>query len=120
MLGAGEDSSLANNYFSVVLVHLNPTERRLERAPDLRAGYAQSIKNDFDKGYTVKVDKSDCCNIDEPRECFILNHLVLHPHKPVLNGAAEFHSGSLIIVLFTVPDVLQTLIHVLMRFGHNP
>ena len=124
MLWADDDSSLPNNYFSA-LVQLKSLERRLERTPDLRTSYAQTIKDDFDKGYIVKVDKSDCFKVENPREWYLPHHPVLHPHKPgkvrrVLNGAAKFHGVSLNNALLTGPDLLQTLIHVLMRFRQHP
>ena len=123
MLWAENDSSLPNNYFSV-LVQLKSFERRLERTPDLKASYAQTIKDDFDKGYIVKVDKSECFKADNPCEWYLLHHHVLHPHKPgkvrrVLNGAAKFHGVSLNNALLTGLDLLQTLIHVRMRFRQH-
>ena len=115
MLWADDDSSLPNNYFSAI-VQLKSLERRLERTPDPKASYAHTIKDDFDKGYIVKVDKYDCFKVDNPREWYLPHHPVLHPHKPgkvrrVLNGAAKFHGVSLNNALLTGPDLLQTLIH---------
>ena len=120
MLWADDDSSLPNNYFSA-LVQLKVLERRLERTPDLKASYAQTINDDFDKGYIIKVHKSDCFQVDNPREWYLPHHPVAHPHKPgkvrrVLNGAAKFHGVS----LNNGPDLLQILIHVLMRFRQRP
>ena len=124
MLWADDESSLPNNYFSA-LVQLKSLERRLEKTPELKASYAQTIKDDFDKGYIVQVDKSDCFRIDNPREWYLPHHPVFHSHKPgkvrrVLNGAAKFHGVSLNSKLLTGPDLLQTLIHVLMRFRQHP
>ena len=124
MLWADDESSLPNNYFSA-LVQLKSLERRLEKTPELKASYAQTIKDDFEKGYIVQVDKSDCFRIDNPREWYLPHHPVFHPHKPgkvrrVLNGAAKFHGVSLNSKLLTGPDLLQTLIHVLMRFRQHP
>ena len=50
---------------------------------------------------------------------------MLHPHKcgkvrRVLNGAAKFRIDSKNNALLTGPDLLQTLIHVLMRFQQHP
>ena len=106
-------------------MQLKSLERRLKRTPDLRASYAQTIKDNFDKGYIVKVDKYDCFNVENPREWYLPHHPVLHPHKPgkvrrVLNSAAKFHGVSLNNALLTGPDLLQTLIHVLMRFRQHP
>ena len=124
MLWADDESSLPNNYFSA-LVQLKSLERRLERTPDLKTSYAQTIKGDFDKGYIVQVDKSDCFRVNNPREWYLPHHPVFHHHKPgkvrrVLNGAAKFHGVSLNSKLLTGPDLLQTLIHVLMRFRQHP
>ena len=124
MLWADDYSSLPNNYFSA-LVQLKSLERRHERTPDLRASYAQTIKDDFDKGYIVKVDKSERFKVDNPQEWYLPHHPVLHPQKPgnvrcVLNGAAKFHGVSLNNALLTGPDLLETLIHVLMRFRQHP
>ena len=99
MLWADDKCSLPNNYFSA-LVQLKSLERRLEKTPELKVRYAQTIKDDFDKGYIVQVDKSDCFRIDNPREWYLPHHPVFHPHKPgkvrrVLNGAAKFHGVSL-------------------------
>ena len=98
MLWAHDDSSLPNNYFPA-LVQLKSLERRHKRTPDLKASYAKTIKDDFDKGYIVKVDRDGCFKVDNPCEWY-LHHPVLHPHKPgkvrrVLNGAAKFHGVSL-------------------------
>ena len=38
----------------------------------------------------------------------------------VLNGAAKFHGHSLNIALLTGPDLLQNLIHILLRFRQFP
>ena len=106
-------------------MQLKSLERRLEKSPELKASYAQTIKDEFDKGYIVQVDKLDCFRIDNPREWYLPHHPVFHPHKPgkvrrVLNGAAKFHGVSLNSKLLTGPDLLQTLIHVLMRFRQHP
>ena len=96
-----------------------------KKTPELKARYAQTIKDDFDKGYIVQVDKSDCFRIDIPREWYLPHHPVFHPHKHgkvrrVLNGAAKFHGVSLNSKLLTGPGLLQTLIHVLMLFRQHP
>ena len=124
MLWADDESSVPNNYFSAV-VQLKSPQRRLEKTPELRASSAQTITDDFDKGYIVQVDKSDCFRIDNPREWYLPRHPVFHPHKPgkvrrVLNGAAKFHGVPLNSKHLTGPDFLQTLIHELMRFRQHP
>ena len=91
----------------------------------MKASYAQTIKDDFDKGYIVQVNKSDCFRIDNPREWYLPHHPVFHIHKlgkvrRVLNGAAKLHGVSLNSKLLTGPDLLQLFIHVLMRFRQHP
>ena len=119
MLWTEADSSLPNNYFSA-LVQLKSLERRLDRDPELKQLYAKTIHDDLDKGYITKVHKSDCFKVDQPREWYLPHHPVVHPHKPgkvrrVLNGAAKFQGQSLNNALLTGPDLLQSLIHILIR-----
>ena len=50
---------------------------------------------------------------------------MFHPNKPgkvrrVLNGGVKFHGVSLNSKLLTGPDLMQTLIHVFMRFRQHP
>ena len=58
------------------------------------------------------------------KEWYLTHHLVINPNKPgkvgrVLNGAAKFHGTSLNKSLLTGPDLLQYLIHVLLRFRQH-
>ena len=124
MLWAEDDSSLPNNYFSA-LVQLKSLERRLAKDADLKERYSKTIQNDFSKGYIVNVDKGDCFKVNEVREWYLPHHPVVHPHKPgkvrrVLNGAAKFQGQSLNNLLLTGPDLLQNLIHILIRFRQHP
>ena len=120
MLWADEESTLPNNYFSA-LVQLKSLERRLGKDPQLKESYSKTIREDFEKGYILRVDKSECFRNDNRRGWYLPHHPVVHPHKPgkvrrVLNGAAKFHGHSLNNALLTGPDLLQSLIHILFRF----
>ena len=124
MLWAEDDSSLPNNYFSA-LVQLKSLERRLTKDADLKEQYSKTIQDDFSKGYIVNVDKGDCFKVNEVRQWYLSHHPVVHPHKPgkvrrVLNGAAKFQGQSLNNLLLTGPDLLQNLIHILIRFRQHP
>ena len=124
MLWDDAESSLPNNYFSA-LVQLKSLERRLDKTPELKVSYDQIIKDHFDKGYIVQVDKSDCFKVDNPREWYLPHHPWFPLHKPgkvrrVLNVAAKFHFVLLKSNVLTGPDLLQTLILVLMRFRQHP
>ena len=62
---------------------------------------------------------------NHPCERFLPHHPVFHQHKlrgvrRVLKGAAKFHGHSLKIALLTGSDLLQKLIHVLLRFRKHP
>ena len=123
MLWAEDESQLPNNYFSA-LVQLKSLERRLEKDAELKERYAQTIKDDFSKGYIVRVNKVDCFNMKNTREWYLPHHPVVHPHKPgkvrrVLNGASKFQGQSLNNALLTGPDLLQSLIHILFRFRQH-
>ena len=85
--------------------------------------YAQTIQDDLDKGYVINVESRDdkhCAG----REWYLPHHPVVNPNKPekvrrVLNGASKFQGISLNIVLLTGPDLLQRIIHTLMRFPRH-
>ena len=120
MLWAEDGSSLPNNYFSA-LVQLKSLERRFRKDTELKQRYGKTIQDDLDKGYNEKIDKTDCSKIDNPREWYLPHHPVVHPHKPgkvrrVLNRAAKFQGQSMNNALLTGPDLLQSLIHILIRF----
>ena len=116
MLWTEADSSLPNNYFSA-LVQLKSLERRLDKDPELKQLYAKTIHDDFKKSYITKVDKSDCFKVDQPREWYLPHHPVVQPTH--LNGAARFQGQSLNNALLTGPDLLQSLIHILIRFRQH-
>ena len=124
MLWADEESTLPNNYFSA-LVQMKSLERRLGKDLPLKESYSKTINENFDKGYIVQVDKSECFRTNNRREWYLPHHPVIHPHKPgkvrrILNGAAKFHGCSLNNALLTGPDLLQSLIHILFRFRQYP
>ena len=73
MLWADDESSLPDNYFSA-LVQLKPFERRLDKTLELKASYAQTVKDVFDKGNIVQVKKSDCFKVDNQREWYVSRH----------------------------------------------
>ena len=58
------------------------------------------------------------------KEWYLPHHPVINANKPgkvgrVLNGAEKFHGTSLNKSLLTGPDLLQNLIHVLLRFRQH-
>ena len=124
MLWAEDESSLPNNYFSA-LDQLKSLERRLGKDAKLKERYSKTIHEDHSKGFIVNVNKADCFKVSNAREWYLPHHPVVNPHKPgkvrrVLNGAAKFQGHSLKNSLLTGPDLLQSLIHILIRFRQNP
>ena len=83
--------------------------------------YSENIEDDFSKGYKVRVDKTDCFKVSNRREWYLPHHQS-KPNKirRELNGAAKFQGSPLNNALLTAPDLLQSLIHILIRFRQHP
>ena len=122
MLWSSDEVKLPNNFFSA-MVQFKSLEKRLGKDPVLYKRYAQTIQDNLDKGYVIKVESRDdkhCAG----REWYLPHHPVVNPNQPekvrrVLNGASKFRGISLNSVLLTGPDLLQRLIHTLMRFRQH-
>ena len=120
MLWAEDASSLPNNYFSA-LIQLKTLEHRLGKDVELKERYSKTIHEDHSKGYIANVDKADCFKVSNAREWYLPHYPVVNPHKlckvrRVLNGTTKFQGHSLNNSLLTGPDLLQSLIHILIRF----
>ena len=123
MLWAEDNIELPNNYFSA-LVQLKSLEKRLTKDKTLREKYSNTIKEDLDKGYVVRVKDAHKVESRSEREWYLPHPPVVNPNKPgkvrrVLNGAAKYHGASLKKSLLTGPDLLQNLIYVLLRFRQH-
>ena len=124
MLWAEDNIELPNNYFSA-LVQLKSLEKRLAKDQTFREKYWNTIKEDLDKGYEVRVKDAHKVESRSEREWYLPQHPVVNPNnlgkvRRVLNGAANFHGASLIKSLLTGPDLLQNLIYVLLLFRQHP
>ena len=122
MLWNDKESTLSNNYFSS-LAQLKSLEKRLDKDPSLREKYAETIREDVQKGYVITV-KAHVPKSQADREWYLPHHPVLNPNKPgkvrrVLNGASKCHGASLNKSLLVGPDLLQNLIFVLLRFRQH-
>ena len=123
MLWANDDVDLPNNYYSA-LVQLKSLEKRLSKDEELRSKYSKNINDDVEKGYVFRVENPKGPSQRSKREWYLPHHPVKNPNKPekirrVLNGAAKFHGTSLNRSLLTGPDLLQRLIHNLIRFRQH-
>ena len=103
------------------MVQFKSLKKKLSKDPVLYKRYAQTIQDD--KGYVIIVESRDgkhCVG----REWYLPHHPVVNPNNPekvrrVLNGASKFQGISLISVLLTGPNLLQRLIHTLIRFRQH-
>ena len=123
MLWADDNIQLSNNYFSS-LVQLKSLEKQFSRDTTLNDNYASTIREDLEKGYLITVPDAHKVEQRSEKEWYLPHHPVINPNKPgkvrrVLNGAAKFHGTSLNKSLLTGPDLLQDLIHVLLRFREH-
>ena len=78
----------------------------------------------MEKRYLITVPDSHKVEQRSDKEWYLPHHPVINPNKTgkvrrVLNGAAKFHGTSLNKSLLTGPDLLQNLIHVLLRFRQH-
>ena len=122
LLWIDSNVSLPNNHYSS-LAHFKTLERRLNKDPELRERYADTIREDIRKGSVVTVEPHDPRKRSD-REWYLPNHPVVNPNKPgklrlVLNGASKFHGTSLNKSLLVGPDLLQILIFVLLRLRQH-
>ena len=123
MLWANDNVQLPNNYFSS-LVQIKSLEKWLSRDTSLKENYANTIREDLEKVYLITVPDAHKVEQRSDKEWYLPQHPVINPNKPekvrrIINGAAKFHGTSLNKSLLTGPDLLQNLIHVLLRFRQH-
>ena len=90
----------------------------------MKETYANTICEDLGKGYLITVPDAHKVEQRPDKELYLPHHPVISPNKPgkvhrVLNGEAKFQGTSLNKSLLTGPDLLQNLIHVLLRFRQH-
>ena len=95
-------------------------EKLLESDPELNAKYRQTIDDDLQKEYIKKLSEQE---LSEPSPCvlYLPHHPVLNYHKPgkvrrVSDAAAKYEETSLNDQLSSRPDLLNSLVGILMRF----
>ena len=120
MLWVIDDLELPNNYYSA-LAQPESLEKSLSKDDELRSKYSKNISDDVEKGYVFRIENPKDLSQRSKREWYLPHHPVITPGKirRVLNGAAKFHGTSLNKSLLTGPDLLQRLIHTLIRFGQH-
>ena len=105
-------------------MQLKSLEKRLSKDKELRSKYSKNINDDVEKGYVFRVENPKDPSQRSKREWYLPHHPVINPNKPgkirrVLNGAAKFHGTFFNRFLLRGPDLLQRLIHNLIRFRQH-
>ena len=122
-LWAAANIQLLDNYFSS-LVQFKYLDKRLLRDTTLKENYAKTIDEDLRKGYVISVPDAQLVRQWSDKEWYLPHHPVSNPNKPgkvrrVQNGAAKFHTTLLNKSLLTGHELLQNVIHVLLRFRQH-
>ena len=89
----------------------------------MKKNYANTIREDLEKSYLITVPDAHKVEQRSDKEWYLPHYPVIIPNKPgkvrrVSNGAAKFGT-SLKKSFLTGPDLLQKLIHVLLRFRQH-
>ena len=111
---------LPNNYSSAVS-QLESLECRLEKDATLKQRYKEAIVVDLQKGFVRILDEEELENTKSELQWYVQHLPVLNPNKPdkvrrVCNAASKFGGVSAYDDLMAGPDLLQSLIGVIIRF----
>lgn len=105
---------------STAFRRLQCIERQMEKDNDFGRKYRDNIKKYVDKGYARKLTKDEA-KVEGPR-CWYLPHFgVVNPNKPeklrlVFDAASKSNGTSLNDNLLAGPDLLQSLVAILLKF----
>ena len=114
-----EEPCMPNNKTQAVK-RLNGLIRTLEKKPQMERDYVDFMKKVFDKGHASPVLPAETKS--KPDQVWYLLHFgVYHPKKPeqvrvVFDSSAEWQGTSLNKELLAGPDLINSLIGVLVRF----
>ena len=109
---------------AAALTRVRHTERKLDKNPDMARMYSETIEGYIHDGLAVKVSDDEDDGEDGTR-WYLPHHGVTSPKKPnkvrvVFDAAARFGGTSLNDNLLTGPDLVNSLVGVLMRFRQGP
>jgi len=98
---------------------LESTERKLNRDEELAKKYCAIIEDYVNKGYARKITPEEA-SAPSTKPWFLPHHPVRNPNKPdkvriVMDAAAKCDGISLNDKLHTGPDLLNSLVDVLLR-----
>ena len=102
------------------LRRLKPLQRILQRNSEWFSKYKQTIDNYIKQGYARKLTKEEREKVSN-RTWYLPHHSVFYPKKAdknrvVFDIAAKNKVQSLSLSLCTGPDLLSSLIDILLRF----
>ena len=118
-----DPSCLPDNYVQV-LKKLESTERRLMKQPDHASSYDMQIIEMEEMKFSRKLTEQEKKEWKGPVH-YVAHHAVLRPEKKstpiriVFNSSASFKGHTLNDYWFKVPDLLNNLFGVVLRFREN-
>ena len=109
---------------AVAARRLESLRRRLDKDQKLHAKYCDGMKEFLDKGYAVEAQSNNPM-VSECPKWYLPHHPVINPNKPdkiciVYDCAAKYRNTSLNEQVFKGPDLMNSLIGVLLRFREHP
>ena len=110
---------LPNNK-TMALKRLKHLKKKLNKDPQLKARYTTEMQLMVDKGFAERVPENEDLK-SNPKRWFISHHAVFNPKKPdklrvVFDCATEYQGASLNKMLMQGPDLVNSLVAVLLRF----
>ena len=113
------DSTLPNN-LALAHARLNQLKRKLSRDPELHKMYTTTVNDYIKKGYAKRVE-NETDGTSAKRVWYLPHHPVQNENKPgkvrvVFDCAAKFQGVSLNNKLLQGPDLMNSLVGVLIRF----
>ena len=108
------------NNRAVAELRLRHLGRRLKQDPDLKQRYTAAINDYIIKGY-AKIEESTTGD----KTWYLPHHLVINPHKPgkvraVFDAASKYKNTSLNDQLLVGPDLINSLVRILIRYRQEP
>ena len=113
-----KDPATLPNNLALAQSRLNYLQRRLTKDDDLHQAYTKSVQDYIDKGFARPVTSDE---LRRDRAWYIPHHAVINPNKPgktrvVFDCAAKYRGVSLNDNLLNGPDLVNSLVGVLIRF----
>ena len=123
LLWKEKDIHLPNNR-AVAELRLRHLGRRLKQDPDLKQRYTAAINDYIIKGYAKQLTKIEESTTGD-KTWYLPHHPVINPHKPgkvraVFDAASKYKNTSLNDQLLVGPDLINSLVRILIRYRQEP